>query len=75
MLNVLVKEVKGGRGVGFHCRAGIGRSSMLAALVLTSLGWKPDPAFQAISESRGCLVPDTFEQEQWVKDVIRRSDE
>jgi protein-tyrosine phosphatase len=66
MLNVLAEEVKAGKGVGFHCRAGIGRSSMMAALVLAQLGWKPEAAFAAISESRGCKVPDTPEQEQWV---------
>src|SRR5215471_4158412 len=71
LLDVLVTEVKAGKGVSFHCRAGIGRSSMLAALVLANLGWTPDAAFQAISESRGFLVPDTLEQEQWVQDFVR----
>jgi protein-tyrosine phosphatase len=56
-LEMLVKHVKLGCSVGFHCRAGIGRSAMLAALVLARLGWTPDAAFRAISESRGCRVP------------------
>ena len=66
MLNGLANDVKAGKGIGVHCRAGIGRSSMMAALVLTRLGWTPQAAFQAISESRGCKVPDTPEQERWV---------
>jgi protein-tyrosine phosphatase len=45
----LVKHVKLGRGVGFHCRAGIGRSSMIAALVLARLAWTTDAALRAIS--------------------------
>lgn len=68
MLNVLSEEVRAGKGVGFHCRAGIGRSSMMAALVLAQLGWTAEAAFVAISESRGCKVPDTSEQERWVHD-------
>jgi protein-tyrosine phosphatase len=70
MLDMLAEEVKSGRAVGFHCRAGIGRSSMMAALVLSRLGWTSQAAFQAISESRGCKVPDTLEQEQWVRDFV-----
>ncbi len=71
MLNELANAVKLGKGIGVHCRAGIGRSSMMAALVLTRLGWSPQAAFQAISESRGCKVPDTPEQEQWVTRFVR----
>jgi protein-tyrosine phosphatase len=67
LLNTLVKQAQLGTGVGFHCRAGIGRSSMLAALLLGRLGWTAAPAFRAISESRGCPVPDTSEQQQWVQ--------
>lgn len=71
-LERLVKDVKLGRGVGFHCRAGIGPSSMIAALVLVTLGWTPDSALRAISESRGYQVPDTLEQELWVKGFARK---
>jgi len=71
-LEMLVEHVRFGRGVGFHCRAGIGRSAMLAALVLARLGWTPDAAFRAISDSRGCRVPDTLEQESWVREFARK---
>jgi protein-tyrosine phosphatase len=71
-LDVLVEQVKLQRGVGFHCRAGIGRSSMLSALALVRLGWTPGAAFRAISEARGCKVPDTPEQEQWVQRFARK---
>jgi protein-tyrosine phosphatase len=72
-LDTLVKQVQLGKGVGFHCRAGIGRSSMLAALVLGRLGWTTDAAFRAISEPRGCPVPDTLEQEQWVQSFVHKT--
>jgi protein-tyrosine phosphatase len=73
LLDTLVKRVQLGTGVGFHCRAGIGRSSMLAALVLGRLGWTAEAAFRAISESRGCPVPDTLEQEEWVRSFVQKT--
>jgi len=72
-LDTLVKQVQLGRGVGFHCRAGIGRSSMMAALVLGRLGWTSEAAFRAISDARGCRVPDTLEQEQWVQSFVGKT--
>jgi protein-tyrosine phosphatase len=73
LLGTLVDQVLIGKGVGFHCRAGIGRSSMMAALVLGRLGWTPDAAFRAISAARGCQVPDTLEQEQWVQSFVHKT--
>ncbi len=73
LLETLVKQLQLGTGVGLHCGAGIGRSSMLAALVLGRLGWTADAAFRAISESRGCPIPDTLEQEEWVRSFVHKT--
>lgn len=62
-LAALVRE---GKGVAIHCFAGIGRSTLIAACVLASLGIEPEEAFQLIKRSRGCDVPDTPEQREWV---------
>lgn len=62
----LAEMVRAGRSLGVHCRASIGRSSMLAASVLVLLGWNADKAFYAVESARGCSVPDTPEQRQWV---------
>ena len=62
-LAALVTE---GKGVAIHCFAGIGRSTLIAACVLASLGIEPGEAFQLIKRSRGCDVPDTPEQREWV---------
>jgi len=67
LINRLVELSKSQKSVVIHCRAGIGRSSLIAACVSTSLGWTPDAAFIAIEEARGCSVPDTPEQRQWVE--------
>jgi protein-tyrosine phosphatase len=55
-----------GKNVSIHCRAGIGRSSVIAACVLLLNGMPLDEAFFRIESARGCLVPDTPEQREWV---------
>lgn len=62
----LVAELRAGRGVGIHCRIGVGRSALIAACVLTALGVPVETAWQRIQQSRGLTVPDTAEQRAWV---------
>jgi len=66
LVDQLVAHLRNCRSVVVHCRAGIGRSSLIAACVLVNLGLSPDAAFSAIEMTRGCPVPDTPEQRQWV---------
>jgi len=70
LVDVLVREVNLGRSIGFHSRAEIGRSSILAAFLLARLGWTVEKAFGAISKARGCHVPDTPEQEMWTRNLV-----
>jgi protein-tyrosine phosphatase len=58
-----------GRTVVIHCRAGIGRSTMIAAAVLTLEGTASTEAFEMIAAARGCSVPDTAEQAAWVQNL------
>lgn len=60
------EAILNGESVLIHCRAGIGRSSLIAACVLASLGIAPDEAFDRIRAARGTLVPDTQGQTDWV---------
>lgn len=62
----LAEMVRAGRSLGVHCRASIGRSSVLAVSVLVRLGWDANKAFCAVESARGCSIPDTPEQRQWV---------
>ena len=62
----VVEDLRVGRSVAIHCRAGIGRSALLAACVLTAQGIDVDHAFPLIARGRGCPVPDTPEQRAWV---------
>jgi protein-tyrosine phosphatase len=66
-VNQLVDHVRKGRSVIIHCRAGIGRSSLIAVCVLTKMGLSAEQAFQAIAEARGCPVPDTPEQRKYLE--------
>jgi protein-tyrosine phosphatase len=67
LVNQLLEYSRKGKAIAVHCRAGIGRSSMIAACVLIRNGLSAESAFQAIEESRGCPVPDTPEQRRWVE--------
>ena len=62
----LYHEIADGKNTVIHCRAGIGRTGIVAAGVLLHCGFKPDEAFRHISAKRGVQVPDTDEQRNWV---------
>jgi protein-tyrosine phosphatase len=57
---------KDGKAVAIHCRAGIGRSSLMAGAVMVMSGVEPSEAFDAIRRARGLPVPDTEEQRDWL---------
>lgn len=67
---VLIKDlhaqIKSGKNTAIHCRAGIGRSGLIAACVLAAEGHTPAEAFQIVSRARKVDVPDTAEQRDWL---------
>ena len=65
LVDTLVSKLSAGLSVAIHCRAGIGRSGLIAACVLFRLGGERDSSFKIIGKSRGVAVPDTALQEQW----------
>ena len=62
----LADRVSAGRSVAIHCRAGIGRSTVLAACILILLGVDNAVALDMIAAARGIEVPETEAQRQWV---------
>jgi protein-tyrosine phosphatase len=60
-------DLRDGRSIAVHCRASIGRSSLLLASLLCAEGFKPDDAFARLTKARGLQVPDTQEQIRWVE--------
>jgi hypothetical protein len=67
---ILVAELAGhlehGRSIAIHCRAGIGRSALLAAVLMIKCGQDAKGVFAAIARARGVAVPDTDQQRDWV---------
>ena len=66
LIERLHTAVAEGRTVAVHCRAGIGRVSVVAACVLLRAGMNVDDAFAEIEHARGLAVPDTPQQREWV---------
>lgn len=62
----LYHQIAGGKNTVIHCRAGIGRTGIVAAGVLLHCGFEPVEAFEHISAKRGIQVPDTQEQRDWL---------
>jgi len=58
--------IAAGKSVAVHCRAGIGRSGLIAASILKTFGLNGSAAFTMIAAARGVSVPDTAEQHDWV---------
>jgi protein-tyrosine phosphatase len=66
LVEQIVCRLNHGAAVGIHCRAGIGRSALLAACVLVRLGMPETEAFPLIGRARGVPVPDTEAQVKWL---------
>lgn len=66
LVHRLAGELRAGRGVGIHCRMGLGRSTCLAVCVLATVGMPLADAWAAVAQARGLAVPDTPEQRAWV---------
>jgi protein-tyrosine phosphatase len=71
LVTPLVPKVKGGHLVAVHCRAGIGRSGVVAAGILLRSGVPFAQVFPALSRARGVAVPDTDAQADWVQAYAR----
>jgi len=62
----LAAQLRTGARIGVHCRGSIGRASVTAACTLIVMGWKAETALAEIEAARGCSIPDTPEQREWI---------
>jgi len=67
----LASKVSSGTAVGIHCRAGIGRSALLAGCILSRLGVPEMEVFPCISRARGVSCPETEAQVKWFASFLR----
>ena len=63
----LYRDVDAGRSTVIHCRAGVGRSGLLAAAVLMQDGRDARTAFAQVARRRGMPVPETSGQGEWLE--------
>jgi protein-tyrosine phosphatase len=68
LIRLISLRISEGKAVAVHCRAGIGRSSLIAACALVYSGASPHEAFEFIEGARRVRVPDTEGQRAWVVD-------
>jgi len=73
LAEMLLGRIAKGQAVAIHCRAGIGRSGLMAACVLLRLGFAYEQVFPLLTQARGLAVPDTAAQEKWVEQFSRYS--
>lgn len=66
-IKILSERLKDG-SIAIHCRAGIGRSSLIAAAILILNGVKANESLKLISEARNLQVPDTQVQIDWLRE-------
>jgi protein-tyrosine phosphatase len=64
--NSIANGIADGCSIAIHCRAGIGRASMIAACALICSGIEASDALARIQAARGLTVPDTDEQHDWI---------
>jgi hypothetical protein len=67
LLDRLNAFLEDGKTVVIHWRAGIGRSSVIAACLLMQNGISREAAFLAIDMAGGIPVPDTADQRKWAE--------
>jgi protein-tyrosine phosphatase len=71
LLVVLRSRLEHGQPVAIHCRAGIGRTGVVAGSLLHLLGVPSKDIFHILSRSRGISMPATSAQVEWVEQFYR----
>src|SRR5262245_44776441 len=53
LVESVVRSIRGGEGVGIHCRMGIGRTSLVAVAALVGIGLHLNTAWSAVERTQG----------------------
>lgn len=73
LVDQLVVRLRDGAGVAVHCRAGIGRTGLIAGCILSTLGVQFPDIFPMLTRTRGVPVPDTQGQIDCVEGFDRQA--
>ena len=68
LIRELYVQVSEGASLAVHCRAGIGRSGVVASCLLIEDGADPQHAIDMVSAARRVSIPDTQEQYDFIMD-------
>ena len=68
LIDRLEKDLRAGNHVVVHCLAGIGRTGLVAGSLLIQDGLSAVAATDLLSEVRGCVVPQTHDQSNYLID-------
>jgi protein-tyrosine phosphatase len=71
LVSSLAGQLASGKNVVVHCRQGVGRAGLVAIGLLVSSGIELSAAVTKVSQARGCSVPETPEQRQWISDFVK----
>lgn len=71
LASALATFLERGQNIAIHCRQGVGRSALIAVAVLVTMGMDVEEAIERVAAARGCPVPETPEQRQWLLDFAR----
>lgn len=63
----ILHELNKGEKIAIHCRAGIGRAGLVTCCTLINVGISHSEAISTVANARGCSVPDTAEQLQFIE--------
>ena len=72
LIAVTSDALEAGKNVAVHCRQGIGRSGLIAAVVLVNSGLDPEQAIRVVSSARGVAVPETADQRLFIQRLFSR---
>jgi len=62
----IIDNLKNGKNIAVHCRAGIGRSGIVVCSALLGFGYSPTDAMKLTRQARGVEVPDTEQQREFI---------